>query len=141
MLLVNIAHSMHPIAPGLDQIPVVDRGIVINRTFGEMYNLRIIAGQLVQLPLATDHPNGDRAGPPFELPYTLAMPSRESNRWRLQLDLLEAARALQEWLLPRASEGGRRFLNGLRATDEAAMRRVERILAGEAVMTLDERPA
>ena len=140
MLLVNLAHSMHPIAPRLDQVPVVDRGIVINRTFAEMYNLRIIANGMLELPMRPGEPE-PVAGPPFELPYTLDMPTRESNRWRLQLDLLEAAQKAIDGLQTEASPSGQRFLDGLRCTDEAASDRIRRMLAGEEVFTLDERPA
>ena len=47
------------------------RGAVMAKIFGEMYNIKTIAGILVVMPL-TDKP-GDkhRAGPPFEMPYSL----------------------------------------------------------------------
>jgi hypothetical protein len=141
MLLVNLAHSMHPIPLRSDEIPVVDRGIVINRTFAEMYNLRVIAGILLQLPIDPAHPDGARAGPPFEMPYTLDMPGRESNRWRLQLDLLEAAKLAIDELRPRATAGSERFLASLSASDQSAIERIQMMLSGQALTTLDERPA
>ena len=141
MLLVNLAHSMHPIAPRSDQVPVVDHGIVINRTFAEMYNLRVIAGMLLQLPMDPARPDRPCAGPPFEMPYTLDMPAREYNRWRLQLDLLKAAAIAIEDLKPKASPGGRRFLTALSDSDQLAMERIDGMLSGQAIMTLDERPA
>jgi hypothetical protein len=140
MLLVNLAHSMHPIAARSDQIPVVDRGIVINRTFAEMYNLRVIAGILLQFPMDPDDPDGPRAGPPFEMPYTLDMPGREYNRWRLQLDLLQAAQSAIDHLKQPPTAGAERFLAALRASDQMAVERIERMLSGQTVMTLDERP-
>ena len=56
-----------------------------------MYNLRAVAGLLVRLPVSADQPDGARAGPPFQMPYTLALPSTEANRWRVHRDTLDAA--------------------------------------------------
>ena len=33
-------------------------------------------------------------GPPFQMPYTLALPSTEANRWRVHRDTLDAAERL-----------------------------------------------
>jgi hypothetical protein len=35
-----------------------------------------------------------KAGPPFEMPYTLTLPSREADRWRAHRDLLTSSRAV-----------------------------------------------
>ena len=78
--------------PTLQGEDLTPRGRLVNWTFGEMYNLRAIAGILMQRPL---HQGGDpaqkAAGPPFEMPYTLDLPDAEEDRWRLHRDLLEAA--------------------------------------------------
>jgi hypothetical protein len=140
MLLINLAHSMRPVTPQRDATPTVDRGILINRTFAEMYNLRVIASTLVQLPLDAADPNGLHAGPPFEMPYTLDIPERESDRWLLQRDLLQAARIAIEELKPMASSDGLRFLIALNNTDQLATLRVDGILSNRPVMTLDEDP-
>lgn len=89
MLLSFLAHSHSP--PGAQDL---DRrqGIVINRMFGEMYNLRSVAAILSKLPLG---PNDDRrAGPTFQMPYTLQLPDSDAAFWRLHMDLIEACRAL-----------------------------------------------
>jgi len=91
MLLSFLAHShSSPGAAGLVQ----RQGVLINRMFGEMYNLRAIASVLTRLPLKA---GGDtRAGPPFQMPYTLQLPDNDAAFWRLHLDLLEACRVLLE---------------------------------------------
>lgn len=83
LLMTHLAHTfrlartepMHQ--PGL-------RGMVMHRVFGEMYNLKAISGLLVRLPIAC----GGRAGPPFEMPYSLDLPQADADIWRLYADLL-----------------------------------------------------
>jgi hypothetical protein len=67
------------------------RGYLVNRVFAEMYNLRAIAGRLVQLPVDESASSGNLAGPPFEMAYTYKLPPSESDRWRLHRDLHEAS--------------------------------------------------
>ncbi len=75
MLLSYLTHSFRLSGePGSGDIRA--RGAVLNRTFGEMYNLRAISGILVGLPCGGKDPEL-RAGPTFELPYTLTLPVLE----------------------------------------------------------------
>jgi hypothetical protein len=69
------------------------RGVLHNLAIKEMRLLMRVSSKLVTLPLLDD---GDsrRAGPPFELPYTLDLPIREADRWRRHLDVLDDADAL-----------------------------------------------
>jgi hypothetical protein len=84
MLLNYISHSFQLARGGDGELL---RGAVVHKAFGEMYNLKAIAGILVQLPL--DSPEDERrAGPPFQLPPTLALPTASIDRWRLHGDLL-----------------------------------------------------
>ncbi len=99
-------------------------GLLIHRTFGEMYNLRSIAGLLVELPLSVDDPDGPRAGPPFEMPYTLDLPDHEADRWRLHRDLLEASQALTQRLDGVTTGSGRAYLLALAEQDRAALARI-----------------
>jgi hypothetical protein len=55
-------------------------------TFNEMRRLKKIAGKLVTLP-QNDPAEKARAGPPFELPYTLNLPDRDIDRWRVHFDV------------------------------------------------------
>ena len=89
MLLSYLAHSyMPPGASGLER----RQGVVINRMFGEMYNLRAIASILGRRPLEA---GGDgRAGAPFQMPYSLVLPDSDASFWRLHIDLIEASRDL-----------------------------------------------
>jgi hypothetical protein len=98
MALSFLAHSHAPVGPdGLVQ----RQGVIINRMFGEMYNLRAIASILTQLPLKAT--GDEKAGAPFQMPYTLQLPDDDATFWRLHLDLLNACRALLS--NPRIVEG------------------------------------
>jgi hypothetical protein len=85
MLLVNLAHAFEL----ADETGMGARGALINRTFAEMYNLRAIAATLVDMP--TGDAGDEHAGPPFQMPYTLALPRREHDRWVRHGDLREAS--------------------------------------------------
>ena len=88
MLLLYLHHSFLTEAPssGPSRSP---RGSLISWTFGEMYNLRSLSEILMVMPL---QPGSDlKAGPPFEMPYTLHLPAREADRWRTHRDLLNAS--------------------------------------------------
>jgi len=72
------------------------RGAVMHKVFAEMYNLKAIAGILVRLPLTERKKDKSRAGPPFQMPYTLAIPMDPMDRWRLHRDLLTGAKELNK---------------------------------------------
>lgn len=94
-LLVNLSHAFELADDQPGSTSPTARGWLIHRVFVEMYNLRAIAGLLIRLPAKADvAPDGLRAGPPFQMPYTLALPSTEADRWRVHLDLLEATGSL-----------------------------------------------
>jgi len=80
MLLSYLAHTYHApgYAPGAAGAVGVEsrRGVIINRMFGEMYNLRSVASILVHLPLGQSSP--ERCGPTFQMPYTLQLPESEA---------------------------------------------------------------
>jgi len=89
MLLTYLGHTYH--APNTTGI-ASRRGLIINRMFGEMYNLRSVASVLVRLPLA---PGSEKpCGPTFQMPYTLQLPESDAGYWNLHLDLIAAAAAL-----------------------------------------------
>jgi Ferritin-like len=85
LLLSYLAHTFRlartqPInQPGL-------RGMVMHRVFGEMYNLKAIAGLLVRLPI-----HRGCAGPPFEMPYSMDLPQADRDIWLLYDDLLASS--------------------------------------------------
>ena len=127
MLLVNLSHAYRLPDPA-DQGPTA-KGSLVNRTFGEMYNLRAIAGQLVQLPADAGRRSGLLAGPPFEMPYTLELPDREKERWLLHQDLLEAARNLVARLQAHARGEAADYLNALANSDQIAGQQIDRMRA------------
>jgi hypothetical protein len=97
MLLTDLAHVLHLSgAPG-QPVSRTDRGHLQGWAFTEMQlGVRGIAKTLTTLPLkqTPDPADSANAGPPFELPYTLALPDDERDRWHLHLALLETSREL-----------------------------------------------
>lgn len=105
------------------------RAAVMSRLFGEMYNLKAIAGVLARLPLG-DPSQPERAGPPFQMPYTLVQPQPEANFWRLQLELLQVSDDLVATLLakPASLPGGEHYLRALREGDAGARGWIDQVL-------------
>jgi hypothetical protein len=98
MLLSYLAHT-YSRPDGVEH----RQGVVINRMFGEMYNLRAIASILTRLPL-----NAARqlmCGPPFQMPYTLQLPDTDAAFWRLHLDLIAASKTLLKDPIIAAGDG------------------------------------
>jgi hypothetical protein len=89
MLLTYLSHAFQ-LARDSSEARV--RGAVMHKVFAEMYNLKAIAGILVRLPLTERKKDKSRAGPPFQMPYTLAIPMDPMDRWRLHGDLLTGAK-------------------------------------------------
>ena len=98
MLLADLAHFLQLPGPLSDRNgAVTGRGHLRDWAFSEMVTgIRGIAQVLITLPLKEVPGPGDpdRAGPPFELPYTLALPDDEHDRWRLHLALLDTSSSL-----------------------------------------------
>jgi hypothetical protein len=128
ILLTYLAHTYRLGRPSLDRDPT-PRGATMHRVFAEMYNLKAIAGILVRLPLVAP---GDprRAGPCFEMPYSLALPDDEDDCWRLHADLLASALDLGGELLAEAPPEGQAYLAGMRDLDQQAMAWIRAMLAG-----------
>ncbi len=63
------------------------RVLLMHRVFGEMYNLKTLAGLLVRTPLS-DEPDGRWAGPPFEMPYSFTLPDADADVWRQHHELI-----------------------------------------------------
>jgi hypothetical protein len=112
------------------------RGVVMHRVFAEMYNLKTLAGILVRLP--ADKDGEVRAGPPFQMPYTLALPALPRQRWLLHLDLIREADNLRRALLrlgkrhklSRQEEG---YLMSTADIDRQTRFWIEQLLAGGAL--------
>ena len=91
MLLTYLAQSFR-LARVLPNDQPSLRSMVMHRVFGEMYNLKAIAGLLVRLPLRDDG-KGGCAAPPFEMPYTLILPEARNDVWRRHLDLIDGVKS------------------------------------------------
>lgn len=111
------------------------RGAVLHKVFGEMYNLKTIAGILVDLP--AKRRSAKRAGPPFEMPYTLELPLQEIDCWRLHRENLASSVHLCETLLgeksgrqPVGPGVGADYLKALRDLDRQSIAWIDQILKG-----------
>jgi len=129
MLLTYLSHTyrLGRTAPTDQPGP---RGLMLHRVFGEMYNLKTIAGLLVRMPLTSDPKDPARAAPPFQMPYTLDLPIDEVDCWRTHQDLLQSSTEIGEDLLARGgSADGAGYLRSLLELDQQAMLWIDRILA------------
>jgi hypothetical protein len=132
MLLTSLGHTFRLSGgTGIEQ-DAKARGMVLHQTFAEMYNLRAISRTLVQLPCGGANQEL-RAGPSFEMPYSLTLPMADYDVWRLHLDLLQAAVPLICSLLPDAGPDGKRYLRDLAALDRRQAAAIERIIGTGAV--------
>ncbi len=131
LMLQYLLHSFE-LADGLTSAGSwTPRGLIINSTFGEMYNMRAISNFLVETPLsAVGIPGGKVAGPPFLMPYTLNLPLGEINRWRQHKDLLQASETLIRQLLVISPPLRHGYLNALKEADQSLSASIDRIMCG-----------
>ncbi len=120
MLLGFLAHFLQSDGELFESTPAdsgdrTPRGLLLIWTFYEMRRVRKIALKLVTMP---KDENGDvNAGPPFELPYTLNLPSSDALRWRTHLDVSRAAVRLITQLRAQPGQADDPFLMDLAALD------------------------
>lgn len=120
MLLLYLSHAFRLSGAGPYHEDTAARGMIVHRTFGEMYNLRVIAKIIMKLPL--DLPQDDlRAGPPFEMPYAIALPAAERDCWRVHMDLLEASLTLNGTIASHADAQEKDYLKSLAGLDRETM--------------------
>lgn len=121
MLLLYLVHSF------LTEAPVASgersaRGLLLSLAFGEMYHLRSTADILAGLPLRR---GGDAreaaAGPPFAMPYSLELPTRERDRWRTHRDGLLTTIALARQLRDLGEPVHRAYLDAMESADRRAL--------------------
>jgi Ferritin-like len=103
-------------------------GRLVAATFSEMYNLRSLAGILMSQPVAES--NSDvLCGPPFELPYTLALADSASDRWRVHRDVIEASEMLINGLQSQdLTDTETKYLEALASYDRTFLFQIEQIL-------------
>ena len=119
MLLMYLAHSFAIEAP-VASTARTPRGLLISWSFGEMYNLRSIAEILMTQPLNTPD-DGTRAGPPFEMPYSLAQSPYDKERWRTHRDLVLASGDYIRALKKHGNPDWERYLCGLESANKTAL--------------------
>jgi hypothetical protein len=138
LLLTYLAHTFQ-LARTQPMYQPSLRGMVMHRVFGEMYNLKAIAGLLVRLPIAC----GGCAGPPFEMPYSLELPQADCDIWRLYDDLLaNSSRTCRDALrvangIPLVNRqitgiGGDVYLRSLIDIDSQTQKWIAKVIAGAA---------
>jgi Ferritin-like len=109
------------------------RGLIVNRMFGEMYNLRAIAAVLVHLPL--DHGSSQCCGPTFQMPYTLQLPETDAGYWILHLDLIAATAALLAEVRAIGNPERAEYARTLESLDASARKEMELYAAADNVRT------
>ena len=126
-LLTYLAHTFR-LARLVDPNEPNTRGAVMAKIFGEMYNLKAIAGILVRMPLTEDVTDPRRAGPPFQMPYTVELPLDDVDCWRMHRDISmnsleicdQAPRSGNKHLEATPPEG-KDYLLALRSLDEKSI--------------------
>jgi len=136
MLLTYLTHTFR-LARVVDPNVPNARGAIMHRVFGEMYNLKAISGILVRMPLMKDPEDKRRAGPPFQMPYTLVLPADEVDCWRLHRDIISNSKSLCDSLmdpdnhfLEVTPSEGEPYLKVLCNLDNNAIAWVDTVLAG-----------
>jgi hypothetical protein len=131
LLLSALMHALHvPVSLQSTTRPTA-RGDLISIIFSEMYKIRSLASVLVQLPVRSDTPPSKAAaGPPFQMPDTLEIPQRESDRWRWQRDMVIASQTILETLEKIDTDDGRRgYIAALKESDAELMQLMNRLIA------------
>lgn len=137
LLLAYLSHFLQSEGALLDgNADRTPRGLLNKWTFDEMRHMSQVASKLVGLPRVMSDPElPDRAGPPFELPYTLNMPDREQDRWRTHADVLATCVSLEREIAEEhaedVGEGSDGLLEDLIAHDVEALRLARLAMAGE----------
>lgn len=114
------------------------RGALMHKAFGEMYNLKAVAGILVRRPLCDGIPaDAACAAPPFEMPYSMDLPTDEPDCWQQHRDILMSSLAICDTLLthedplaPARTAGEIAYLKALRQLDQRSVAWIERIRGG-----------
>lgn len=125
MLLFRLKHAFF-VRAGESTTRPTARGNLIAWAFAEMYNLRALAGIVMDLPLDGET-DAARAAPPFEMPYTLSLPDWDSDKWRMHRELITASKALTG----RIRQSGNLqsdFLHALDDNDDLADRIVQELI-------------
>ncbi|MEO8286283.1 MAG: ferritin-like protein [Chloroflexota bacterium] len=136
MLLAYLSHFLQTDGPLLDEgADYASRGLLNKWTFDEMRHLSQVASKLATLPRTEvtegDPGSSDRAGAPFELPYTLNLPDREEDRWRTHAAVLDAAVHLEQSIEAAHTEDAQDvLLQSLMQSDSTALDLLRAVTSG-----------
>jgi hypothetical protein len=140
MLLMYLSHVFHAAGVVPDTVsvegaaPRSPRALLISWAFGEMYNVRTLGRILTTQPRHAGGSPDEVAGAPFEMPYSLVLPPREPDRWRIHRDNITASNTLIDTLLSTPSvaavEEHEKYLVGLKRTGQNALNQILPIIAG-----------
>jgi Ferritin-like len=125
LLLSLLAHALHAESPITLSGAPTPRGRLIAGAFGEMYQLRALAGIIVRQPI--DDCPGHLCGPPFELPYSLAVSDLPSGRWKAHRDILRGSDLLIEQLRRDGAEETK-YLDALQFQNKTFLEQIAQIL-------------
>ncbi|HYN77834.1 MAG TPA: ferritin-like domain-containing protein, partial [Lamprocystis sp. (in: g-proteobacteria)] len=136
-LLAYLTHSFR-LARLVDAREPNVRGAVMHKVFGEMYNLKALAGILVRRPLRDGVPaNAACAAPPFEMPYSMDLPTDEPDCWQQHRDILisslticDALLTKEDPLAPALTTDEANYLRALRQLDQRSVAWIELIKGG-----------
>jgi hypothetical protein len=138
MLLLNIAHALQLEVPveEMDGFITTMRENLTEWAFQEMRGenfdggLKGLSERLVRLPLKAEGSSQEQvAALPFELPYTLALPDRDRDHWRLHLALIEGARSLIAQIERESAPVSDALLVELKGIDDERQRRIKEHLS------------
>lgn len=136
MVLMYLGHSFTAASTTSDGDTRNPRGLLVSWSFGEMYHIRSIADILTGLPLHAHGSLDQVAAAPFEMPYSLALPLRELDRWRQHRDLIESCTGLIDRLIARLSAAGPQrhqhltYLRGMRKQDQQTLNVLNTVIVG-----------
>jgi hypothetical protein len=151
-LLTYLSHTFR-LARLVDTREPNVRGAVMHKIFGEMYNLKAIAGILVHRPLRNLPASAQtvargagankfaedaaRAAPPFEMPYTIDLPLDEPDCWCRHQDILNSSLEVSHALLtgkdphgPKLTANEVNYLRTLQQLDQKSIAWMEIIIGG-----------
>jgi len=130
LLLSALNHALHLSGSLESTNEPTARGDVITLIFSEMYKIRSLASVLTELPVREGvPPEKYAAGPPFQMPYTLAIPQAENDRWRWHRDMLIASRHLLDRIEVHDTDPRRRsYAAALRESDADLIKLINRII-------------
>jgi hypothetical protein len=126
LLLSLLAHALHAEGPLTLSGAPSPRGRLIAGAFGEMYQLRALAGIIVRQPI-DDSGSGVLCGPPFELPYSLALPDLPLGRWKAHRDILMGSDLIIEKLRYYGA-GETKYLDALQFQNKTFLEQIAPIL-------------